>query len=200
MAALTLCSSSKSTNPEILNDIRNSGCNLTIWERQNISDAETLLKGTPSDLRFSTKLAQLAERIPSELNACGFLESPTRRAIELDVKQLSERYCSLLSLSELEVRLELITTNSCRKWHSDYVTARLISTYVGQGTQWLDARDAELVKQGQEPERMNAMNAGDVGIFKGKLATDMPAIHRSPPIAGTGKTRLLLVLNPPEET
>ena len=43
------------------------------------------------------------------------------------------------------------------------------------------------------------MSPGDAGIFKGKIATDTPAIHRSPPIAGTGEKRLLLVLNPVEE-
>lgn len=43
------------------------------------------------------------------------------------------------------------------------------------------------------PQRLHTF---DVGLFKGKLATDRPAMHRSPPIAGTGAVRLLLVLNP----
>ncbi|MFN3864958.1 MAG: DUF1826 domain-containing protein, partial [Erythrobacter sp.] len=49
---------------------------------------------------------------------------------------------------------------------------------------------------GQEPRRINRMNTFDVGLFKGKLASDRPAIHRSPPIAATRARRLLLVLNP----
>ncbi len=199
MATAALDSFARSADPAVLSDVHESGCNLTIWERENIPGVDGLLEGNPSDLRFTTRLSQLVERLPSELNTCGFLQSPVRKTLEADISALAARYCDLLSLKELEVRLELITTNSCRKWHSDYVKARLISTYVGQGTQWLDARDADRVKQGEEPLRFNTMNPGDVGLFKGKLATDRPAIHRSPPIVGTGETRLLLVLNPPEQ-
>jgi len=158
-----------------------------------------LLEGAPRDLRFTSALSQMPDRLRSELDASGFRRSEARIEIEADINELAERYCDLLSLTELEVRIELVTTNSCRKWHSDYVKARLISTYVGTGTQWLDAADADRVKQGLEPISINEMKAGDVGIFKGKLATEMPAIHRSPPIAGTGETRILLVLNPPEK-
>jgi len=58
------------------------------------------------------------------------------------------------------------------------------------------AADADRVAAGDSPHRINRMEAFDVGLFKGKLATDRPAIHRSPPIAGTGAARLLMVLNP----
>jgi hypothetical protein len=41
------------------------------------------------------------------------------------------------------------------------------------------------------------MQPGQVGLFKGRLAVAEPAVlHRSPPIAGTGQRRLLLVLDP----
>ena len=39
--------------------------------------------------------------------------------------------------------LEVVRTDSCRKFHADYVTARLITTYLGEGTQWLDEADAD---------------------------------------------------------
>jgi hypothetical protein len=41
--------------------------------------------------------------------------------------------------------------------------------------------------------------AGEVALFKGRLLTDSPIIHRSPPIAGTGQRRLVLVINPAQE-
>ena len=199
MTSLALRSFSASADLKVLNDVLKPDCNLAIWQRANISGVAALLEGSPTDLRFTAALSQLSTRLPSELDACGFFRSEARRAIEADILQLAELYCEVLSLDELEVRLELVTTDSCRKWHSDYVRARLISTYAGHGTQWLDSEDAGRVKQGLYPRRVHSMTAGDVGLFKGKLATDMPAVHRSPPISGTGETRLLLVLNPPEE-
>ena len=101
-----------------------------------------------------------------------------------------------MKLDAVSVRLAIVTSDSCRKFHADYVKARLITTYVGTGTQWIDGKDAERVARGQDPVRINTLGAGDVGLFKGKIATRYPAIHRSPPIARTGETRLMLVLDP----
>ena len=101
-----------------------------------------------------------------------------------------------MDLARIELRLEVVRTDSCRKFHADYVSARLITTYVGAGTDWLDDAEAAHLAASGEPRRINRMAAFDVGLFKGKLATERPAIHRSPPIAGTGAKRLLLVLNP----
>ena len=70
------------------------------------------------------------------------------------------------------------------------MTARLLLPLVGPGTQWMRA--------GGDPERPEGdLQAGDVGIFKGRLWTRDPVIlHRSPPIAGAGITRVLLVIDP----
>jgi Protein of unknown function (DUF1826) len=199
MTSLALRSFSISSDPEILDDVLKPDRNLAVWKRDNISGFDAVLDNAPTDFRFTAPKSHLPDLLPSKMDAHGFVRSATRAAFEADIIELATRYCTLLSLDELEVRLELVTTNSCRKWHSDYVRARLISTYVGQGTQWLDGSDAIRVKQGLDPIHVHSMKAGDVGIFKGKLATNTPAIHRSPPIGGSGETRLLLVLNPPEE-
>ena len=97
------------------------------------------------------------------------------------------------------MRLAIVTTDSCRKFHADYVKARLITTYVGTGTQWIEGADVARVAKGAEPSRINTLNACDVGLFKGKMWTQSPAIHRSPPIEDSGERRLTLVLDPPRE-
>jgi hypothetical protein len=117
-------------------------------------------------------------------------------ALVEDAARLGELFCAAMDLAKLELRLEVVRTDSCRKFHADYVTARLITTYVGEGTDWLDENDAARVAAGETPRHINRLAPFDIGLFKGKLATERPAIHRSPPIAGTGAARLLLVLNP----
>ncbi|MFM7378973.1 MAG: DUF1826 domain-containing protein, partial [Erythrobacter sp.] len=118
-------------------------------------------------------------------------------ALIADAAMLAERFCAAMDLATFELRLEVVRTDSCRKFHADYVTARLITTYVGEGTHWLDAGDAARVAAGEAPRRINRLAPFDVGVFKGRLASENPAIHRSPPIAGSpGGVRLLLVLNP----
>lgn len=196
MDTLALPISSISSSPDGLSNILEPECNLAIWEREPLSGLAELLEARPSDIRFTTKLKELPRMLSAQLEAQGFPDLPGRAALMDDIVRLSVQYCDILRLDEVEVRLEVVTTNSCRKWHADFVTARLITTYIGTGTQWLDAQDAERVRDGKEPSEINSLKAGATGIFKGKLATDFPAIHRSPPIEGTGDARLLLVLNP----
>ncbi len=172
-------------------------CNLAIWERQISDTLANLLAADRKDIRVEAPLSVLGARLQDSLNDAGYTDETERDELVADILMLAGHYCAILALTELEVRLEVVSTNSCRKWHADYVKARLIATYVGSATQWLTNEDASRVKDGADPLQINSMSPGDVGIFKGKLATNTPAIHRSPPIAGTGEKRLLLVLNPP---
>lgn len=198
MATLLRSSASLSDSIDVLGDIRQPDCNLAIWERHAPIAPSLLDLNGARDVRFQTRLDRMAADLSSQMKAAGFRDGAEWEALRADVIMLAEAYCRLLQMNACEVRLEIVTTDSCRKWHSDYVKARLITTYCGSGTQWLNSADAERVRDGQEPNRIGQMRAGDVGLFKGKLASETPAIHRSPPIAGTGETRLLLVLNPIE--
>ena len=159
-----------------------------------------LVEAGPSDVRFVSPVSSLRAVLLTEMEQAGFPAIAARDELADDIAQLAELYCPIIKDNAVEIRIEFVTTDSCRKWHADYVTARLITTYAGTGTHWLDDADIDRVRQGLEPIRINALGAGDVGIFKGKLIDGQPAIHRSPPIVGTGEKRLLVVLNPPSDS
>lgn len=184
-----------STAPSILQAIREDACNLAIWQRHCVIDWSALTEGEPADIRFDTARADLAEHFAAALDRNGFGGQYLHRALTEDVALLAHLFCSALDIEDLEVRLEIVTTDSCCKFHADYVVGRLITTYVGPGTQWLCQDDADRARASDEPREINQLAPGDVGIFKGRLATDHPAIHRSPPIATANGPRLLLVLN-----
>lgn len=197
MATLLNRLSRSSDNPDVLSAIRDPDCNLAVWERTALADFTPLIAGTPKDLRFESDVAGLPEMLGQELQQGGFGgDAALHRALIDDATLLARLFCMAMDLARFELRLEVVRTDSCRKFHADYVSARLITTYVGEGTDWLDEADADRVATGGEPQRIHRLAAFDIGLFKGKLATDRPAIHRSPPIAGTGAVRLLLVLNP----
>jgi hypothetical protein len=183
--------------PAVLEDIRAPDCNLAIWQRAAFADFAPLVTDEAQDLRFTCDPDALPATLERELARGGYGgEAALRQALADDAARLAKLFCTAMDLSLVELRLEVVRTDSCRRFHADYVTARLITTYVGEGTDWLDDEDAARVAAGGEPRRINRLAAFDVGLFKGKLATHRPAIHRSPPIAGTGAARLLLVLNP----
>lgn len=199
MDAITASGAACAATASILHDIRSDNCNLAIWERSVPHDFSAMLMGCPQDLRFTTTLAALPEKLAAELRFNRYAGCDLHSDFIADVAMLAQHFCAALSLARFELRLEVVTTDSCRKFHADYVRARLITTYVGPGTEWLDNADAARVTRGGEPSHINRMTVGDVGIFKGKLATQMPAIHRSPPISASAAKRLLLVLNPIEK-
>jgi len=197
MPLLLTCSSRVSDSPDVLDATRDPDCNLAIWERAPFADFAPLTGGEPADIRFETTPDDLPARLMDALVASGFAAPELFEALITDAALLARRFCAAMDLSQIELRLEVVRTDSCRKFHADYVSARLITTYAGAGTDWLDDSEvSRIAASGGEPERINRMVAFDVGLFKGKLATERPAIHRSPPIAGTGAARLLLVLNP----
>jgi len=197
MATLLAPMSRISASPEVLHAIGEPDCNLGIWKRTPFADFGPLVEGTPQDLRFTCDVAGLPALLAKALKQGGFSGSAAlHRALVEDAARLAELFCAAMDLAKLELRLEVVRTDSCRKFHADYVTARLITTYVGEGTDWLDEDDAIRVAAGETPRHINRLAPFDIGLFKGKLATERPSIHRSPPIAGTGTARLLLVLNP----
>lgn len=109
-----------------------------------------------------------------------------------DVRDLAAKYVAIRGCEQMSVRIERVTDNACRKFHADYVGVRLITTYLGPGTEWLEQDELQIGASSRH------LVAGDVGLFKGRTWSVNYApriVHRSPPIAGRGITRLLLVID-----
>ncbi|MEO0441667.1 MAG: DUF1826 domain-containing protein [Pseudomonadota bacterium] len=179
-----------------LHEISASDCSLAVWQRELPLEATDLLRGDPEDLRVTVPSHDPEAPLRGALDKCGFPEGDTRQELVEDMLTLCHLFRDLNACPSIEIRLEVVSGDSCWKFHCDYVEMRLITTYHGRGTQWLDQRNADRVTDGLEPEVINELRTGDVGLFKGRLGNGPPAIHRSPPIEGTGEKRLLLVLNP----
>ncbi|MGC6400911.1 DUF1826 domain-containing protein [Sphingomonas sp. FW199] len=121
------------------------------------------------------------------LAVSGFPASAARM-IGDDMARLAQVLADVADCTRLAIRLHVVETDACRKFHADYVTLRLLTTYRGRATEWHRA---------ETPDRIDRLRPGDVAIFKGRVLIDPPAVlHRSPPIAGTGELRLLLVIDP----
>lgn len=99
-------------------------------------------------------------------------------ALIADIHDLARRFALLMDVDRLNIRLEPVTDDACRRFHADYVRVRLITTYHGPGTEWT-------LRQEGETGRIHRMDTGHVGVFKGlDWAPKLRVLHRSPPIAG----------------
>lgn len=182
--------------------IADPGVNLSIWQRRLspalATDVNRLMGAAQCDVRLNAPLAGLAGGLAAALVEANLPAVPTLVA---DIVALAEQAAPLMMAAAFDMRLEIVTGNACRKFHADYVPLRLITSYAGPGSQWLSNEDADALAGGAAIEQLDVRQllAGEVALFKGRLLTGTPIIHRSPPIAGTGVRRLMLVINPVQE-
>jgi hypothetical protein len=193
-------------SPAIFSAIHDPATNIVIWQRSRPAGLESLKLDQICDIRFTSPIATLPDTVEREIAKAGFRSRLAPHSLATDILTLANHFSAVMNISMVEIRLEHITTNACHKYHADWVTARLITTYFGQGTQWLSQNDALRHAEGAPLDALHhhSIKTGEVALFKGRLwSNDAPAIHRSPPIEGTGEERLMLVINPgrqsPEE-
>lgn len=187
----------------ILSHIRLPGVELALWRRSPPPAlVAALATGDPArypDGRLLVRPADLPAALTGLLTGSGFPQV-AGGALAADIIDLGRRFADLFGLEAVDLRLEALAHDACWKFHRDHVPARLVTTYGGPGTEWVvpafGARAVEEQKDYNGP--LERLSAGDVAIFRGcQPGHDHGIVHRSPPVAGTGVTRLFLCLNLP---
>jgi len=186
-----------SDTPDGLAKIAMPGCAATIWRRQLTSDFQTWID-TLDPLKLpKARLVLRPEAVKDKVRhlfEIAGMEDVTERAwLEEDISDLAARFAEVMRAPYLRLRLGAITTNACRKFHVDAIYARLICTYRGTGTQYGISLD------GEDPKRVFTVGTGSPMVMRGTLWPQNPPsglLHRSPPISGTGETRLVIVIDP----
>lgn len=187
-----------------LDVIAKPGVAAALWRRRVDPDWQAWIDGLAAArlprLRVILRpdMVRDAARAACDMTELG--ESAARNWLVEDITALAEGFTGLMRARFLRLRLDVIETDACRRFHIDAVPARLICTYRGTGTQYGISVDGEV------PRRVFTTPTGAPLVLRGTLwPGDPPSglLHRSPPIGGSGETRLLLVLDPvddPEET
>ena len=187
----------------ILSRIRLPGTELALWRRPPPPALGPALAALDParypDGRLLVRPADLPAALAGLLAVSG-LPPPAGDALAADIIDLGRRFADLFGLEALDLRLEALAHDACWKFHRDHVPARLVTTYAGPGTEWvvpaLGARAIDEQKAYSGP--LERLAPGDVAIFRGcQPGHDHGIVHRSPPVAGTGVTRLFLCLNLP---
>lgn len=178
----------------VLAEILNPAVTLAIWRRSSPLAAPDL--DAFENVRLTTHLDVARSALTAALSTSPAI--PWIAALIDDAALLADRFASIMNVDTVEIRIDRIVGDACRRFHADYVSARLLCTYVGCGTQWLDQATAvRLAGDADAAVRPRTLLAGEVGIMKGRdLAGEVALVHRSPPIAGRGEERLLLVIDP----
>ncbi|WP_171123822.1 MULTISPECIES: DUF1826 domain-containing protein [unclassified Ruegeria] len=186
-----------SDKPDGLAKIEMPGCAATIWRRQLAPEFQTWINTLdPSHLpkaRLVLRPQGRSGRPESLVQHGGDRRRCRTHLVRGCISDLATRFAEMMRAPYLRLCLDAINTNACRKFHIDALYARLICTYRGIGTQY------GMSKDGLDPDRVFTVATGAPIVMRGTLWPQNPPsglLHRSPPIAGTGETRLVLVLDP----
>ncbi|WP_300112095.1 DUF1826 domain-containing protein [Sphingobium sp.] len=193
MSVLAACSDAmvEDDNANILARIWEPDVHLALWRRllpDSLMPLASLDWEQIDDIDEPVSRETVAADLPAYLEAAGY--AGLTPALADEILPLCARFAAIMDCSWMKLRLEVVETDACRKFHADNVSARLLMPLVGPGTQWVHTGDDDIVQ---------ALQPGEVGLFKGWKWTEAPRIlHRSPPVAATGETRLLFALSPVE--
>lgn len=174
--------------------------NIAIWRRSigHLSNEVDRLVRRRADLRISGDLELIIDKLERNTKTadCNLFVG--------DVRQLLEEFTNITGNTSFKVFLGTVNTNMCRRFHYDMNHLRMLCTYMGPGTLWLEEenldRNALEALEGNEKivlesARIRQVGEGHVAVLKGALYSakgTKPVVHRSPTIEEAGQERLLL--------
>jgi hypothetical protein len=192
----------ESSDDAVLHRVAENDVALAIWHRPQTAELAAWLDYLPAERLPEGHFIGPAACVPARLAAlCDLVEladSPERRALIDDIAGLARCFAARAGSRDVDLRLEALAHDACWRFHRDHVGYRLNATYRGPGTQWPPLEHAVRALKAQRRYRgpLNEFPRFAAGLFKGVVRAGTEAIvHRSPPVAGSGQTRLFLCLN-----
>ncbi|MCO4785591.1 DUF1826 domain-containing protein [Marinomonas atlantica] len=185
--------------------------NLMVWQRKLDSDTEkAVFKVLSAGKSFPLNQIVSPENVSDALTR-GLPDIDGRDALIRDIALLVDAYCCLFDLNTAGLRLTQVDRAMCPRFHVDQVPCRLITTYAGPATEWIDEPSLNRQKLGRgnkgQPDSHSGLirsdadvkqiSVGDVALLKGERwegNEGRGAVHRSPGV-DDGQYRLLLTLD-----
>ena len=190
-----------------LSKITNPGTSLIIWERNLDQSLINWLSKMSADQlpsgRVLTDRQNIRDAIKTFFSNSKNDDKIKETLLANDIALLAEKYAEITNSNKIDIRLDVIQNDACWKFHLDRVNYRLVTTYIGEGTQYVSPKNADdaLEKQTDYNGPIEKISEQDVAIFKGSInetgkdEAHKGIVHRSPPIKEKEGTRLLLCIN-----
>ena len=196
-----------SDSPEVLAELKDPAVNLVVWRRQaqpcvtrELASAQPIVR---SDRRNDTTPATFRLDVAEYLSSLN-LDPSAFEHLMTDLERVARQFFAVANASAYKFRLLFTGKDDCRRFHVDNRRLRLLCTYRGPGTQWLrnDQVDRAALNRGDPNDEIlrhgapQQLQAFWVAIMRGQsVGLDGGLVHRSPPIAGTGETRVVFCLD-----
>lgn len=198
------------SDPSCLADIYQADTNIAIWRRDlPVSITQTVASFVDANPSHRTAVSVAAENAEAVLN--DLLGDALGAEITHDIAELVDMFCLLFNLERAGIRLGVLDSAMCPKFHVDKIPARLVTTYQGVATEWLPNDRVDRSKLGHgsggladdqsglysQSSDVQCLMSGDVALMKGDTwegCEGQGLVHRSPDLA-SGQKRLMLTLD-----
>ena len=203
---------SEGISPKVFTDIYQDKINLCIWHRPQLSNE---LTSAVKNIVTGVDKIEVAEPVATG-NVDNILNQKINGMLDVntlshDITQLVEMFCCLFGLNRVGLRLNSLDKAMCPKFHCDKIQCRLVTTYYGNGTQWLPNHLVDRDQLGFKSHGLidgksgvyrsefdiQQLQLGDVALLKGENWQDNSGsgiVHRSPDVR-KGEKRLMLTLD-----
>ncbi|WP_394241774.1 DUF1826 domain-containing protein [Halopseudomonas laoshanensis] len=196
---------------ESLLEILRDDVNLAVWQRQVdpvVSQfGQTLMASgrvLAETCTWTAKHAETSDIAKLPRFAQAVADIPGYAEFVADVGYLVSLFACLLDARAVGVRLRTLDKAMCPRWHVDKVSVRLITSYIGPGSEWLSEQESPRQQLGgpavdlcANDAASHALTCGGVALLKGECwhgNEGRGLVHRSPRLP-LGQRRLLLTLD-----
>ena len=132
-----------------------------------------------------------------------------RAAFIDDICSISQTFFEESNTKKISIQVQVITSDKCRFFHVDNNIRRLLCTYKGPGTQWIEESNVnyDWIGKGdndkivKDKSKIQEANEFDILILRGLRYSRQSrgTVHRSPEIQQTNQKRILLKLDECQE-
>ena len=148
-------------------------------------------------------LDEISTTLHEDLPDCSF--SIYKDLFISDIVRLYTLFTSQTVRKRVRMQIEVVDSDMCRYFHIDNYRQRLLCTYRGPGTEWLDPDNVNLDCLGngcnnhiaKDMDKINRAKTFEVLLIKGAKyeGKDKSVVHRSPPIKKDRLKRILLKID-----
>ncbi|MDY7225417.1 DUF1826 domain-containing protein [Hyalangium rubrum] len=189
--------------PAELTEIYRQGVNLCVWRRSLSPALGPWLEEVCS--RYTLHVVERVDVKRADLRSAlaELPDTQEREAWSEELHLLLQVYADLFEARWLGVRLTTLDQEMCPRFHVDRVGVRLLCTYAGPATEWVE--NADVVRSGLGPKgevlrlggRVQRLERFDVALLKGEAwpkNAGNGAVHRSPRLP-PGQRRIMLSID-----
>lgn len=198
-------------DPSVFTNIYQEDTNIVIWQRRLANGLNSAVSDFLNNYSTTAAVLAVTPKNTHDVLRDTFGESDMISTLSDDIAMLVDMFCCLFDLKRAGLRLTVLDRAMCPRFHVDRIPCRLVTTYQGITTEWLNHNVVDRSKlgagnQGKTDEQsglfksiddINRLSEGDVALLKGENWDENKGaglVHRSPPVS-SGERRLLLTLD-----